>query len=245
MKIRACIKPLNIAVIMLLLLAGCEKEDKVDPILFNPSITYGSLSDLDGNSYRTVTIGSQVWMAENLRTTRFNDNETIPMVKDSTAWNKLTTPAFCWYINDNSSLQKIYGALYNWFTVNSGKLCPAGWHVPSDREWIELRTYLGGEDLAGGKLKESGTSHWQSPNAGATNESGFTALPSGMRGMVAAGKQGRFEGRGTDCSWWSTTRINTETFSLIFGLWINTGYSRIFRREFYENDGTAVRCIKD
>jgi uncharacterized protein (TIGR02145 family) len=245
MKIRVFIKPLTISVIILPLLAGCEKEEKIDPILFNTSITYGKLTDQNGNSYKTVTIGSQVWMAQNLRTTRFNDNATIPMVKDSIAWSMLSTPAYCWYENYNSSLQNIYGAFYNWYAVNTGKLCPAGWHVPSDQEWIALRTFLGGEELAGGKLKESGTSHWQSPNSGATNESGFTALPSGMRGIVGTGNQGKFDGRGTDCCWWSTTRLNAEPLSLIFGLWINTNYSRIFRREFYVSDGATVRCIKN
>lgn len=245
MKISFSIKQMTTYVVMLLLFDGCEKEEKADSIFFNPSITYGSMTDQDGNSYKTVNIGSQLWMAQNLRATRFNDYTKINHVKDSIAWNGLSSPAYCWYLNDNSSQQNIYGALYNWYAVNTGKLCPAGWHVPSDQEWITLRTYVGGEDIGGGKMKESGTLHWKSPNTGATNESGFTALPSGVRGIAATGNQGKFEGRGTDCSWWSATRLNDETNSLIFGLWINTNYSRIFRREFYARDGVPVRCIKD
>jgi len=243
---KICIKPFMTTFFILILITGCKKEDDVAHISFNPSITYGSMTDQDGNTYKTVTIGTRVWMAQNLRTTTFNDNTDIPMIKDSIAWSNLTTPAYCWYENDKSSLHRsLYGALYNWYAVNTGKLCPTGWHVPSDHEWITLRTYLGGEDIAGGKLKESGTLHWQSPNAGATNESGLTALPSGMRGIVATGNQGKFEGRSTDCCWWSATRLSEEPFSLIFGLWINTNYSRVFRREFYVSDGAAARCIKD
>lgn len=222
-----------------------EKDIVIEPINFNPMIAYGIVNDQDGNAYKTVIIGTQDWMAENLRTTRFNDNTTIPLVKDSTAWSKLITHAYCWYENDATTQQSIYGALYNWYAVNTDKLCPVGWHVPSDEEWITLRTYLGGEEIAGGKLKESGISHWQSPNTGATNQSGFTALPGGVRGIVGTGNMGKFGGRGTYSSWWSTTRISSEPLSQIFGFRIHADYSRLFRSEFYVTDGVTVRCIKD
>jgi uncharacterized protein (TIGR02145 family) len=174
-----------------ILFFSCKKEKNIiiEPINFNPLITYGIVKDQDGNAYKTVNIGNQVWMAENLRTTKFNDNKTIPLVKDSTAWSNLITPGYCCYDNDAETYLSLYGALYNWYAVNTGKLCPEGWHVPSDEEWITLRTYLGGEELAGGKMKESGISHWQSPNAGATNQSGFTAIPGGVRGIVGTGNE--------------------------------------------------------
>ncbi|MDP4224265.1 MAG: FISUMP domain-containing protein, partial [Bacteroidota bacterium] len=108
-----------------------------------------------------------------------------------------------------------------------------------------LRSYLGGEDVAGGKLKESGTSHWQKPNAGATNESGFTALPGGSRGIVGTGNKGKFGGQGVVCYWWSVTGISAEPFSQIFGFCINKDYSRLFRNEFYFTDGISIRCLKD
>jgi len=153
--------------------------------------TYGNdrtfaytISDVEGNSYRTVTIGSQIWMAENLKTTRYNDNSPIPIVADQSNWDALTTPAYCWYNNDRSTYGDLYGALYNWYTAATGKLCPIGWHVPNNAEWFVLIDYLGGLDVAGGKMKTVGLTHWLSPNTGATNESGFSALPGGHRADI-------------------------------------------------------------
>jgi uncharacterized protein (TIGR02145 family) len=140
-----------------------------------------TVTDIDGNVYHTVKIGAQTWMVENLRTTRYNDGTAIPLVTDDTEWKKLTTPGYCWYDNDPATYGSTYGALYNWYAVNRGKLCPTGWHVATDAEWTRLTNYLGGATVAGGKMKEAGLSHWESPNEGATNSSGFTALPGGSR----------------------------------------------------------------
>ena len=144
-------------------------------IVFNPNITYGSITDIDGNTYKTVTIGTQTWMAENLKVTKYNDGIAIPNVTDNTAWRELTTGALCDYGNTPSN-SETYGKLYNWHAVNTGKLCPTGWHVPSDAEWTELTDYLGGTSVAGDKLKETGSTHWSNLRTGATNETGFTAL---------------------------------------------------------------------
>ncbi len=138
--------------------------------------------DIDGNVYHTVTIGTQVWMIENLKTTKYNDGTIIPLETDQAAWYNLNAPGYCWYNNDENANKDVYGALYNWHALNTGKLCPVGWHVPSDEEWTILIDYLGDEQVAGGKMKESGTTHWASPNTGATNSSGFTGLPAGFRG---------------------------------------------------------------
>jgi len=138
-------------------------------------------SDIDGNSYSAVTIGSQVWMGENLKTTRCNDGTLIPNVTDQTNWDALSTPGYCWYNNDEGTYKNPYGALYNWHAVNTYKLCPTGWHVPTNDDWVTLATYLGGTSVAGGKLKETGTSHWSPTNTGATNDYNFTALPGGAR----------------------------------------------------------------
>jgi uncharacterized protein (TIGR02145 family) len=142
---------------------------------------FGEVTDIDGNIYPTVKIGEQVWMAENLKVTKYNDGTAIPNVTDNTVWAALTTGAYCWYNNDATTYKATYGALYNWYAVNTNKLAPTGWHVPIDEEWTTLTNYLGGVDVAGGKLKEVGTTHWQSPNTGATNETSFTALPGGYR----------------------------------------------------------------
>jgi uncharacterized protein (TIGR02145 family) len=142
--------------------------------LISPSYNQ-TVTDIDGNVYNTVTIWTQVWMKENLKTTKYNDGTSIAAfpIYD-------TTPSYSWYDYDPVNLNT-YGALYNQYTVISGKLCPTGWHIPSDNEWTTLTDYLGGDSVAGGKLKEIDTVHWVSPNTGATNESGFTALPGGYR----------------------------------------------------------------
>lgn len=139
-----------------------------------------SVKDIDGNKYKTIKIGTQIWLSENLKTTTYNDGTAIPLVKNYDAWAELSTQAYCWYNNDSTN-KEVYGALYNWYAVNTKKLCPEGWHVPSDEEWTELRTYLGDKGNAGLALKESGTSHWKSPNSDASNTTGFTGLPGGYR----------------------------------------------------------------
>jgi uncharacterized protein (TIGR02145 family) len=139
------------------------------------------ISDVENNHYRIVQIGTQVWMAENLRTTKFNDGTTILYVPDQQAWGDLLRDGYCWYNNDVTN--KIpYGAMYNWYAVTSLNFTPPGWHIPTDVEWNTLTKFLGGATIAGGKLKETGTVHWASPNTGATNSTGFNALPGGARG---------------------------------------------------------------
>jgi uncharacterized protein (TIGR02145 family) len=154
---------------------------KLDTIIkFNPNLTYGSLLDIDGNIYKTIQIGSQVWMAENLRVTKFRNGSNIQQIDKN--WDDTDTlGAYC-YFKNHSSYVTTFGLLYSYYAiVNSQKLCPTGWHVPDENEWTILETDLGGPSVAGGKLKESGTTHWLVPNDGATNESGFTALPGGNR----------------------------------------------------------------
>ena len=141
-------------------------------------------------------------MAENLKTTKYRDGTSIPLVTENTAWLNLTTPGYCWYNNDAAHYKSTYGALYNWYVLNAGSngwknVCPTGWHVPTDAEWTTLTTYLGGESIAGGKLKETGTSHWLSPNTVATNETGLHTLraasvtPLGHLTKSATGARGR------------------------------------------------------
>ncbi len=181
-----------------------------------------AITDIEGNYYNIVTIGSQVWMAENLKTTRYNDGSNIPNVTDNATWDALTSPAYAWY--DNNIANKVtYGALYNWYAVETGKLCPVGWHVPTDAQLTRLTNYVGGESVAGGKLKEIGTTHWNSPNEGATDEYGFTALPGGVRLL-----NGVFYSIGNLGSWWSS--IDTlSTYAWHRFVWNNNiRFSRIY-----------------
>ena len=155
----------------LVLTLSCNKDDE----------TIATVTDKDGNVYHTVKIGTQIWMVENLRTTKYNDGTPIPLIIDDAAWDILTTPAYCWYNNDKVLYGDKYGALYNWHAVSTGKLSPSGWRVATDADWSILTDHLGGESVAGSKLKEMGTTHWNTPNTGATNEVGFYALPGGVR----------------------------------------------------------------
>jgi uncharacterized protein (TIGR02145 family) len=192
--------------------------------------------DLDGNIYDTVTIGTQTWMKENLKTTLFKNGTVIPLITDKTAWYYLTTPAYCWYNNDEFN-KYTYGALYNWYAVNTGNLCPTGWHVPTDAEWAALITYLGGSRAAVGKLKEAGLVHWQSPNTGATNKTGFKALPGGCRDF-----DGTFYYFGYYGFWWSSTEF------AVGGAWSRQmGYDGTggYGHGNYEQDGFSVRCLMD
>ncbi len=214
----------------------------VSPIMFNSDLAYGSIKDVDGNLYKTIQIGTQVWMAENLRTTKFNDGVSIPNVTDDMEWEKLTTPGYCWYDNDPSSFKDTYGALYNWYTVNTGKLCPTGWHVPTNAEWNILSDYLGTD--AGGKMKETGTTTWVSPNTGASNFSGFTAIPGGSRDpYYQEWRYSTFSNLGYNSSWWSATESNNITG---YAAWLYNKES-VFYHGFQATkiSGLSVRCVKD
>jgi uncharacterized protein (TIGR02145 family) len=178
--------------------AGNNQSNKV-----TSQITIGeTVTDIEGNIYNTVTIGTQVWMAENLKSTKYKDGTSIPNVTDGSAWAGLTSGAYCWYNNDIGN-KSIYGALYNWFAVNTGKLCPVGWHVSSDNEWTILSNYLGGISVAGGKMKS--VAGWSNPNTGANNSSGFSALPGCYRHYT-----GTFNNiLGEFGYWWSSTEFST------------------------------------
>jgi uncharacterized protein (TIGR02145 family) len=175
-------------------------------------------------------------MAENLKTTKYNDGTAIPLVTDDKAWDALTTPAYCWYKNDATTNKNTYGASYNWYTVGTNKLCPKGWHVPTDAEWTTLTTYLGGESVAGGKLKETGTTHWESPNTGATNESGFKALAGGDREF------GTFSYIGYSGYFWSATGTNATE-----ARYRNMAYygSKVGSNSIFKKMGYSVRCLRD
>ncbi len=201
------------------------------------NFNFVSCTDCENNNYATVQIGTQLWMAENLKTTKYRNCNTIPNLTGNTAWSYDTIGAYCDYNNipDSSS---IYGRLYNWFAVvDSRNLCPIGWHVPIDSEWTTLTIYLGGENIAGGKLKETGLSHWLSPNTSATNETGFTALPAG--GRESGGAYGYI---GSIGYWWSSTEFVT---SLAWFREMFSSDSNVGRYEFNKQEGFSVRCLRN
>lgn len=205
--------------------------------IFNNNLTYGTLSDQDGNIYKTITIGTQTWMAENLRVTKYRNGDPIPKT-DNYDWSNLTSGAYCNYENTlDIDTISTYGRLYNWYVVNdTRKIEPNGWHIPSKDEWYLLVDYLGGVSEAGSKLKEAGNSHWVNPNEG-TNETGFTALPGGHRF-----KDGIYNYLGFFGIWWSTTEYDSKNAWILYIVNEFTyTYSNINAKEC----GYSIRCIKD
>jgi uncharacterized protein (TIGR02145 family) len=198
----------------------------------------GTVTDIDGNTYKTVKIGNQLWMAENLKVTKYNNGDIIPNVKDNNSWSNLTSGAWCLY-NNEAKHENPYGKLYNWYTVNDPRgLCPAGFHIPSDSEWTILSTTVGGETAAGGQLKESGTTHWFSPNKGATNESGFTAIPGGTRDNG----NGEYNGLENTAYIWTSKEFDKDNaWSRSFSYYYSGIYSS-YRNKHY---GFSVRCVSN
>ena len=199
----------------------------------------GTVQDIEGNTYTTVKIGNQWWMAENLRTTTYNDGTVIPKVTDGTDWENLTTPGYCWYDNDSTTYAEDYGALYNYYAVadtNSLNICPVGWRVPGDTAWTNLTDYLDGSGIAGGKMKEAGTTHWNSPNTGATNECGFTGIPGGYRFT-----DGEFVQFGNYGYWWSSTESGANAW-FRYLVYVNDDVVRSFVDKW---SGFSVRCVMD
>jgi len=222
------IYPIILVGFALIFLPGCKKDDSNN--------SSNTITDADGNIYHTVTIKDQTWMVENLKTTQYNDGSSfIPNITDNT-WGGLTIPAYCWYNNDVSN-KATYGALYNWYAVNSGKLCPSGWHIPTDAEWAILISNLGDSTSAGGKLKETGTAHWVTPNTGADNSSGFTALPGGSHYT-----NGSFYLNGKYGWYWSSTESSSTAAWHEYMIY-NT--STITRTSGSKSIGFSVRCIKN
>lgn len=196
----------------------------------------GIVVDIDGNIYQTIEIGNQWWMTENLKVTHFRNGEIIPIVTNDFLWGDISNPAYCEYDNDINNVIP-YGRLYNWYAVNDAQnIAPVGWHVPSDAEWQTLVDYLGGRLFAGGKMKETGTIHWLSPNTGATNESGFSALPGGYRSG-----DGYYLSIGDYALFWSST----DDGGFAWNRMLYCTNSEVSRNSSSMRDGFSVRCVKD
>ncbi len=224
--------------LIIFVIPACKKDNNITHNFSNSNNTTSTIKDNNGNVYHKVTIGTQTWMLENLKTTKCNDGSSIANILDNTEWDFYSKPAYCWY-NDSIKYKDTYGALYNWCAVNSGKLCPLGWHVPSYTEWHTLIHYLGDTLVAGSKIKEKGNSYWISPNTDATNSSGFTGLPGGYR--YAYG--GEYGAMGYLAYWWTSTHNGYN------GIWSVMLYNykpiAVLDDGYDRNWGFSVRCIKD
>ncbi len=216
-----------LAFTLVTLVMGCNEEN-------NPP---DPLTDIEGNIYKTVLVGNQVWIAENLRTSTLADGTEIPEITDPGDWSELASSGLCWYNNDKAANKDSYGALYNHYTVNSGKLCPEGWHVPSRDELLQMRDVLGDTLTGGGKLKEEGTLHWNSPNTGAVNSTGFTALPAGIRYF-----EGTYNSLSYFTSFWSSTAAD-DNKAWYLSLYYSDAVAAMNKTS--KKDGFSVRCIKD
>lgn len=196
-----------------------------------------TVQDFDGNIYTVIRIGTQLWMKENLKTTSFNNGTSIAIVSNSSSWAGLSDPGMCWYSN-NENNKDVYGGLYNWYAVDAGNLCPVGWHVPTDDDYLTLERYDNSvESTVGGKLKETGTIHWTSPNTGATNEWDFTALPGGMRTS-----SGIFEYIHDNGHWWTSSEYSgSESYARR----LQHDSARAYRTFTNNKTGKSVRCIKN
>ncbi|MCG8581910.1 MAG: fibrobacter succinogenes major paralogous domain-containing protein [Bacteroidales bacterium] len=248
-------KQLNTAIICITFLAftlkvksqgySLDKNAENSPGSGTTTKTTDKLTDIDGNTYITIKIGDQWWMAENLRTTRYNDGTEIPLVTDNDEWAKQSTPAYCWCYNDKDyALSKNYGALYNWYTVNTDKLCPDGWHVPTDEEWrqlekyvIAINPYLGKALAATTGWSNSNTPGHIGNNTSTNNASGFSALPGGSRNHL-----GSFAHSGYGGVWWNSTQKskNTAYYHTLYN-----SYPKIYRNSLNKSYGFSIRCVKD
>ena len=206
------------------------------------AFNFVTCQDADNNNYTTVTIGTQTWMAENLKTTHYRNAESIDNVTDNIAWDGLTTGAWCDFENDAANGSK-YGHLYNFYAVSDSRnIAHVGWHVSTDAEWTTLSDFLGGDAVAGGKLKEAGTLNWASPNTGATNETGFTALGGGVRND----NQGSFSPEGDYYGyWWTSTPVDLSPDPSAWKRSLNYSLSNLLGGMNNQKNGFSVRCVKD
>lgn len=229
----------NISILLsvLLLLFGCEYP-ATPPAGIDHTGEIDTIIDIDGNLYKTVGIGTQIWMAQNLKVSKLNNGTEIPEAKGDEEWRTPRTPKFCWYNNDYLNHQRYYGPLYNYYSVSTGMLCPAGWHVPGKSEWRTLAVYLGGFEKAAGKLKDYNGNFWQGPNKCIENNFGFAALPGGVRHDF----NGAFYNSGTDGYWWTASSKDEFRAYIVF---MQNESMQLSENEARQGDGYSVRCIKN
>jgi uncharacterized protein (TIGR02145 family) len=213
---------------------ACKKEETTSTP--SPTTSSETVKDQDGNSYKTVKIGTQTWMAENLKVTKYNDGTSIPVITDKKAWDTTNTAAMCEYDNSNAN-GTTYGKLYNFYVVESSKVCPIGWHVPSDQEWITMINFLGGDSIAGNKMKAIDNTLWTNLSSNSTNSSGFSGLPGGNRWA-----DGVFDGITRHTTWQTSTEANSTSS---FGRYISNTTANVGRSWTSKRYGLYIRCLKD
>ena len=244
-KLNGSISPIGISV--------DETSESISMVLSNGEVKTDVMVDVEGNYYNTVKIGEQVWMAENLRTRKYNDGSEIPLVTNNTDWDNLTSPAYAWYNNDSTTYADPYGALYNWYAVdpgsNGGKnICPTGWHVPTVDDVVILEDLLGGLEVSGGKMKEAGLDHWDSPNTGATNESGLTVLGAGYRApngtFVSIRNESSLHVAAPSDTTISVMGLTAQDANLVFST-VPSKNANTPNSNPLEDYGYSIRCLKD
>jgi uncharacterized protein (TIGR02145 family) len=216
------------------------RAGNVDSLFSLIQLLQNGVTDYDGNHYNTKMIGDQIWMTENLKTTHYSNGDSIgttyPFDLDISGES---TPEYQWaYGGDEESMVPTYGRLYTWYTVNDERgVCPSGWHVPSDDEWTTLTDYLGGNEIAGGKMKETGTVHWDAPNTDADNSSGFTGLPGGNRLIT-----GSYANLGVIGMWWTSTESNANN---AWRRYLHYANSSVARQNLDKKNAFSIRCTRD
>jgi uncharacterized protein (TIGR02145 family) len=215
-----------------------ETQTKQNLVFFNEGVDYGQINDIDGNFYKTVIIGDQEWMAENLKVTKFNNGIEIQNIQDPSDWNGDIFPKWSYYEN-NIHYREPFGVLYNWYVVGNlqNNVCPIGWKVPAKEDWEVLVNYLGGSNEAGGKLKEATFNNFKEPNSGATNSSGFTAIPGGFRR-----RNGEFSVLYYSCGFWTKSQLNSNESWYYF---LKYNSNAIENNVYTKKRGYSIRCIKE
>jgi uncharacterized protein (TIGR02145 family) len=229
-----------LTILVTLILSGCERffSNPTPPIDYSGQID--SIKDIEGNIYKTVGIGTQIWIAENLRTTKLNNGKNLTNLTSNSKWEFSKTPGYCYYNNDSLQYSNIFGPLYNFYAIRSDSICPTGWHVPTEKDWNILKEYLGGGLLAGGKMKDIYSSYWNSPNYGIANDYNFSALPGGYRRFDT----GIFNELGNEGNWWTSSSIpQYQDHALIMTIKKENTYVSTNTR--YKNEGVSIRCLKN
>ncbi|MFZ4583084.1 MAG: fibrobacter succinogenes major paralogous domain-containing protein, partial [Paludibacter sp.] len=225
------------------ILSSCDTSNLPDGAIA------GTVKDVDGNKYHTVKIGTQIWMVENLKTTKYNDGTPIPNITNNIEWVVIRTPAYCWYENDANSYKNTYGALYNFYVINTGKLAPKGWHIPTNAEWDTLINYVSNNQILSSSISKAlaSTSNWYihtslgsiGNDLTKNNNSGFSALPGGCRGATS----GDFFSIGIEGYWWADEGISIQ--GTASSKMLTYSSSRVYQYNYNVTNGLSVRCIKD
>ena len=239
-RMKAAYSKFSLVMALFFIFAGCERffSDPIPPIDYTGQIE--SIKDIEGNIYKTVGIGTQFWMAENLRTTKLNNGKILNNLTSNSRWGFSKIPGYCYYNNDSLQYSTIFGPLYNFYVISSDSICPTGWHVRTEQDWNILKEYLGGGLLAGGKMKDIYSKYWNSPNYCIANDYNFSALPGGSRRFDT----GLFYELGNEGNWWTSSNIpQYQDHALI--MTIIKGNTYLSSNSRYKHEGVSIRCIKN